>query len=393
MEGMNRQEARRAAAIGRKHLDGGNAVKAIKFFEKSLRMFPDQSDVKALLERARTGGNSASGKQQNGHANNGTSSTSSSSGASSSQPRRRRAAPTEHEVPQREYTPEQAAGVKRVLKCKNFYDVLGVPREGASQAQIKKGYRKLALKFHPDKNAAPGADEAFKMINRAFSVLSDEEKKAHYDQFGDEEATPQAYRRRYRHGDDFDPDEIFNMFFGQGFARGGMGGPGVRVYSFGGPFGGFGARRRGQGQGQAQQQQGGIFQLLQLLPIIMLFLLSFFSYPQSQEAIFSLHRTSGYPIERATSMRGVIPNIKYFVRNDFRSQYARDRRTLTQVERLVEEHKVRSARRGCEQQKQARKVAMYKAKRSNNADSIARAHAMKMPSCDELQKLYSSNKN
>ena len=68
---------------------------------------------------------------------------------------------------------------------KDYYQVLGVPRS-ASNEEIKKAYRKLAMQYHPDRN--PGkekwANEKFKEINEAFSVIGDPEKRARYDQFG-----------------------------------------------------------------------------------------------------------------------------------------------------------------------------------------------------------------
>jgi curved DNA-binding protein len=69
--------------------------------------------------------------------------------------------------------------------AKDYYQVLGVPKD-ATEAQIKKAYRKLAMQYHPDRN--PGkeqwANEKFKEINEAFSVLGDPEKRKQYDQFG-----------------------------------------------------------------------------------------------------------------------------------------------------------------------------------------------------------------
>jgi len=68
---------------------------------------------------------------------------------------------------------------------KDYYRVLGVAR-GASDDEIKKSYRKLALKYHPDKNRAPGAEDKFKEIGEAYDVLSDPKKKQIYDQYGED---------------------------------------------------------------------------------------------------------------------------------------------------------------------------------------------------------------
>jgi DnaJ-class molecular chaperone len=72
-----------------------------------------------------------------------------------------------------------------MVKGKDYYRVLGVPR-GAAPEDIKKAYRKLAMQYHPDRN--PGkeqwANDKFKDINEAFSVLGDPEKRQHYDRFG-----------------------------------------------------------------------------------------------------------------------------------------------------------------------------------------------------------------
>lgn len=94
---------------------------------------------------------------------------------------------------------------------KDFYEVLGL-QKGASEEEIKKAFRKLAIKYHPDKNQGDKeAEEKFKEINEAYQVLSDPEKKARYDQYGDAD-------------------------FGAG---GGYGGYGAQDYDFS-DFGGFG---------------------------------------------------------------------------------------------------------------------------------------------------------
>ncbi|MCH5461269.1 molecular chaperone DnaJ [Lactobacillus sp. LC28-10] len=74
---------------------------------------------------------------------------------------------------------------------KDYYEVLGVSKD-ASQAEIKKAYRQLSKKYHPDINKAPGAEEKFKEITEAYEVLSDEQKRANYDQYGSADG-PQGF--------------------------------------------------------------------------------------------------------------------------------------------------------------------------------------------------------
>ncbi|NIS68459.1 MAG: DnaJ domain-containing protein, partial [Proteobacteria bacterium] len=70
------------------------------------------------------------------------------------------------------------------MNKRNYYEVLGVNRK-ATVEEIKKAYRKLALKYHPDRNKGnKEAEERFKEINEAYAVLSDKEKRQQYDTFG-----------------------------------------------------------------------------------------------------------------------------------------------------------------------------------------------------------------
>eukprot|EP00438_Fugacium_kawagutii_P008437 Skav234483 [mRNA] locus=scaffold1647:365328:369397:- [translate_table: standard] len=79
---------------------------------------------------------------------------------------------------------EATAFIKKVSSAgDDYYRILGVEK-GASDDEIKKAYRKLALRLHPDKCKDSGAEEAFKKVGEAFSVLSDTDKRRKYDQFG-----------------------------------------------------------------------------------------------------------------------------------------------------------------------------------------------------------------
>jgi curved DNA-binding protein len=117
--------------------------------------------------------------------------------------------------------------------AEDYYQVLGVDKK-ASADEIKKAYRKLAVKWHPDKNPTnkTASEEKFKKISEAYAVLSDAKKREQYDQFG----SADQFRQQYSQEDifrDFDLDEI------------------LRSFGFGGPRGGgrttFRAGRRGGG--------------------------------------------------------------------------------------------------------------------------------------------------
>jgi len=116
----------------------------------------------------------------------------------------------------------------------DYYKVLGVDR-GASIDDIKKAYRKLALKHHPDRNPSDKkrSEEKFKEISEAYAVLTDPEKRKQYDEFGTD-----AFRQKFTQEDifrDFDINDIL-----RGFGFGNLGGEYTR---FGGSAGGGGRRR------------------------------------------------------------------------------------------------------------------------------------------------------
>ncbi|MFT3773304.1 MAG: DnaJ C-terminal domain-containing protein [Minicystis sp.] len=148
--------------------------------------------------------------------------------------------------------------------AKDLYAVLGVPRDADEEA-IKKAFRKLAMKYHPDKNPGKANEQRFKEVNQAHEVLSDKQKRALYDEFGEESLSqgfdaerarvirqyggmPRGARGGAPRGGGFDVQEIFGN-------AGGAGGGQDFGDLFGDIFGGRarGARARGPMKGQDQE--------------------------------------------------------------------------------------------------------------------------------------------
>lgn len=118
----------------------------------------------------------------------------------------------------------------------SLYETLGVSK-GASSDEIKKAYRKLARKYHPDINKDPGAEDKFKEINAAYEILSDEKKRAQYDQYGDNMFGGQNFHDFARGSADMgDLNDILKNIFSGGFGGGfeGFEGFGGGGFGFGG---------------------------------------------------------------------------------------------------------------------------------------------------------------
>jgi hypothetical protein len=290
---VNKEEAARCRDIGADALRKNQFARAVKFLSKSLHLYP-LPGVKPLLEQAERKLNESS--SSSGPSSDTNMSTHNSQQQSTSNN-------NNTDANGRSYTAAQVEIVNTVLKARQggkgaHYRILGLD-QSADESAIKKAYRKLALKLHPDKNSAPHADEAFKAVGLAYATLSDSQKRSIYDRYGEEDPDQRGgggMRHRgggaHFHGQDVSPEDIFNMFFGgmpPGAAGGGFGGPGVRVYSTGfGPGFAFGgmhpnmARQRAQQQQQQQRQQQdpGLFgQFVQFLPLLMILFLSFFNLP------------------------------------------------------------------------------------------------------------------
>ncbi|KAI5288298.1 hypothetical protein KEM54_005319 [Ascosphaera aggregata] len=335
----------------------------------------------------------------------------------------------------RKYTPDQKAAVIRVRKCSPtaFYEILAIEKT-ATDLEIRKAYRKLSLLTHPDKNGYEGADEAFKMVSRAFQILSDADKKARYDKFGGDPesrfgasgsasaggSSPFARgggfpgggaRAGTMYDDEISPEEIFNRFFGGGFGGfgpfGGLGGgglfdtgpsfvfnvgggPGIRIHQFGG-----GPRMRrtqqaaGAGDGTSQQSNRSLAaQLLQLLPLLILVIFPLIS------SLFSTGEPAG-PSVRYNSpspphtVHRVTPKLKidYYLNPAEVSKL--DKRGLYSLDQKVEVNYVSQLRSQCQMEVNAREKLIMDAQGwfFQDTEKMQRARELELKSCKKLEQL------
>ncbi|XP_060065641.1 dnaJ homolog subfamily B member 14-like [Ylistrum balloti] len=371
----NKDESERCISLAKKYLADGEKSKALKFLNKAERLYPSQK-AKELMEQISTMNGTTAGKKT--HAEESTKENvrqrRGSTGRGASEENQ-----GESDTVERSYTQEQIEAVKRIKKCKDYYDILGVQKD-ATENDLKKAYRKLALQMHPDKNKAPGATEAFKAIGNAFAVLSDADKRKKYDLYGPETDTTTESRRGYHHDyshgfeGDISPEELFNMFFGGGF-------PTNHVYTTHRPR--HAQHHQHHHRATNVSNDGSYTLLLQLTPIILLVLLSLLSSFFVSDPLFNMHKTEKYAVQRKTGNL----QVPYYVKRDFRVEFKSD---LRRLERQVEEEYISSLRQNCWRERSYKENMLWRARNYADGKLYEKASNLETPSCDQLNKIYSS---
>eukprot|EP00111_Clytia_hemisphaerica_P000001 TCONS_00000001-protein len=367
MEG-NKDEALKCFQFAIKFLDSGHVEKAKKFAEKSIRLYPTTIAEELL-----------------GKINSDQASPNGSAGSHDHVRRRRRTnsgrkeEEAKAETKEKNYTPEQVEDVEKIKKCKDFYEVLSVSKS-PSEADLKKSYRKLALKFHPDKNQAPGAAEAFKRIAAAFETLGDPEKKRKYDTYGENAGPTTRRTRRNYHEEEFEdisPEDIFNMFFGGGFPDGRVhvrrGRRGQQTY--------FRQNTHSHNNNHHQNENvSSLYPLVQILPVLLIILFSMLSSFLIPEPIFSFQPTSQYRYPMTTFKLG----IKYYVKDRHVRQKHED---YNSIELKIEREFIETLQVRCYRERQYKAELRQQGHMWGSRELLEKADNYHPESCDKLKEL------
>jgi DnaJ family protein B protein 12 len=212
--------------------------------------------------------------------------------------------------------------VQRVRRTKDYYQILCLSKN-CTEDEVRKAYRKLSLKVHPDKNKTAGAEEAFKAVSKAFQVLSDAELRRNYDLHGPEEESQRVRQRHTRHGapvyyeDVFDANDIFNSFFGMHQANGSF----QRTHF---------VRTQWTTGARGETHSVNLLSLLQLLPILFLIIVTLFPFSQP---VYSLTSVSPYQFQQKTKDH----EVRYYVKSrSFDMEYAPGSYARQQLEAQIE---------------------------------------------------------
>lgn len=240
--------------------------------------------------------------------------------------------------------PEDEA-CEKIINNNNYYEILGITKE-TSNDDIKKAYKKLALKFHPDKNKSTKAEEAFKKIATAYQTLTDPKKRELFDKYGsEEEYREKIYQERQAQYEfeDFDAYDIFDMFFGNVD-------PEV-----------LRRQRRRFRRAQAQQVQINpkfvkFLPFIQLIPVLLMGLSYILPTLLKSKDIYSFERSNDYPIQKTTKLY----KINYYVGKDFQTKYKDDDNEIRKFETEIEKKYLTYLKIECQERKQLKNEIQYK---------------------------------
>jgi len=249
--------------------------------------------------------------------------------------------------------------IRRILNEKDYYALFGIAQDFTEEKDLTKKYRKLAMKFHPDRNQQPGAEDAFKKIASAYECLKDPQKRRLYDQYGTDAPEVRQMNHQFH---DMHPEDIIRMF---GFNM-----------SF---------NQSGSGENGHIEDQNPLSRLLSFLPILIILGYSFLSNTTYEEPDpFSLQRTPEFPVAREHSEEG----IEFFVGRRFARTASTRPNYLRQVEDLVEGRYLDNLQKACKKERKYKQHQIQDASKSrgeNMVMDLKAAYELKEPSCETYE--------
>lgn len=363
-------------------LKSGDVEKAKRLAQKSNRLFESEKSLQLIEQLNQVNIDGSSDKSARGP------------NSDNVRQRKSKVPETDNGSPKaKTYTDEQLQAVNRILtNKKDYYKVLGLEKD-ASPADVKKAYRKSALKLHPDKNTAPRADEAFKIVAKAFDVLTDDDKKAAYERYGAEgpqiqQSRGHSHNRAY-YNDDINPEDIFNMFFG-GMPPGHGMRRGRRTYHFQTNHGDHRGerrerRRRSGSEERFQESMNNMGVWLQFMPLLVLIGLSLISNLMTPDPLYTLsrHGNRGFTMKIYTEK----DRIPYFVQPGFETNYPKESQERRKVERNVKNDYVENLRNNCYQETLHAEHKLRRAQLYGDRKMIEQAQNTPRPNCKRLEEM------
>lgn len=362
---MNRDEAVRCINIAKRCIADGNNEKAAKFLKKSLALHETALAKELLAGLGRTPPPKSPTSPSSSSTTNGD--------AAPSETRKRPNTGGGTESNGKDVTTDMITAVNKVKGKKDYYTILGCEKT-ATEPELKKAYRKLALALHPDKNCAPGANEAFKSVGNAYAVLSNKEKRGQFDKYGFQDDSPSTsnrghshrYNRYYHDDEDISPEELFNMFFG-GMQPNNRNGRRATFYN------NYTREQTTTGDNNASI----VSSLLQMSPLLLLILMSVINSIFTEDAAWSYHRNGQYKVERSTSWN----SIRYYVKGEFTEKYTSQK--ILHLEFEIERDYKQDLQIKCINNQRRKEQLMYQYRVTGNTRYRDYATEMDLASCKD----------
>jgi len=250
--------------------------------------------------------------------------------------------------------------IRRILNEKDYYALFGIEQDFTEEKNLTKKYRKLAMKFHPDRNQLPGAEDAFKKIASAYECLKDPQKRRLYDQYGTDAPEVRQMNHQFHH---MHPEDIIRMFgFNMHFNQ-----------------------RPGSPDNEPAEDQNPLSRLLSFLPVLIILGYSFLQNSTYEEPDpFSLQRTPEFPVARQHSEE----EIEFFVGRRFARTASTRPNYLRQVEDLVEGRYLENLQKACKQERKHKQHQILDASKSRGANMVMdlkTAYELSEPSCEDYE--------